>query len=204
MKKSLKKHIIPTILAYSKDEFLDKYNKIKQFGYSYLQIDVVDPTFTGFPATWTTPQKVKNLNIRIPFEVHSMECHPEKHIQAWKRAGATRIYIHYEAVKNHLDIIKKIQKAGIEAGIALHPDTPIRAIQLLLPVIHAILLLGITPGKGGQRFQTKILKKIATLRAMGWKKRIAVDGGITAKNAQNILKAGADILASGTFATSAT
>jgi ribulose-phosphate 3-epimerase len=204
MKKSIKKRIIPTILAYSKDEFLYKYNKIKQYHYSYFQIDVVDPVFTSFPATWATPKKVRNLNLRIPFEVHSMEYHPEKNISAWKKAGATRIYIHYEAVKNPLKIAEKIQKAGLEPGLAISPHTSVRAITLILPSIHAILLLGVTPGKGGQRFQQKTLKKISALRATGWKGRIAVDGGITHKNAINILRAGADILASGTCAVSKT
>lgn len=131
-----------------------------------------------------------------------MERHPERHILAWKHAGATRMYIHVESVKHPLELIEKIKKAGLEAGIALHPDTSSKAIRLLLPSVHAILLLGVIPGKGGQRFQQKILKKIPLLRAMGWNKRIAVDGGVTAKNAQRILDAGADMLASGTFSTS--
>ena len=202
MKKGLKKHIIPTILAYSKQEFLHIYNKIKSGGYMYFQIDLVDRAFTGFPATWATPKKVKALHLHIPFEVHSMEYHPEKHILAWKRAGATRMYVHSEAVKNPLKISEKMKKAGLEAGISLNPETSVRTISLILPSIHAILLLGVTPGKGGQRFQKKILKKISALRAMGWKKRIAVDGGITADNAERILHAGADMLASGTFAYS--
>lgn len=204
MEKSLKKHIIPTILAYSKQEFLDKYNKIKENGYTYFQIDIVDTAFTGFPKTWATPQKVKTLDLQIPFEIDSMECHPEKSLLAWKQAGATRIYIHIEAVKNPLKIIEKVKKLGLEAGIALNPETPPITLSLILPSIHAILLLGVPPGKGGQKFQTRVLKKISAIRSMGWKKRIAIDGGVTHANALRILRTGADILASGTFAYSKT
>lgn len=202
MQSSPKKYIIPTILAYSKQEFLDKYNKIRKNCYTYFQIDTVDPAFTGFPKTWVTPRKAHALHLSLPFEVHSMEYHPQKDIHAWKQAGATRMYIHYEAIKNPLKTIEKIKKAGLEAGIALHPCTPAQAVSLLFPSIHAILLLGVAPGKGGQRFQKRVLKKISALRALGWTKRIAVDGGVTRANAMRIIRAGADILASGTLAHS--
>lgn len=189
--------IIPAILAHSKQEFCEKYGFIQEHTSTktLIHIDEMDGKFV--PNTcWCTPQKVQNLHIKHPFEVHLMTCNPERRIQSWRRAGAERIHFHIETTKKPLELINKIHAERMQAGVALNITTPLRQIELIAPYADAILVMGIIPGDTGKRLHKTVFSKIRTLRKKTLRARILVDGGVAQINAHKLLNSGAHSLIS--------
>ena len=197
----IRSHIIPAILAHSKKEFLDKLSLIKKYYSSNrFQIDVLDGRFVPYRA-WCAVRDIEKMKLK-DFDAHLMTHATLRHIQQWKRAGAHRIFIHYEAIAHPLPLLRKMQKLHVKAGIALNPETSPRVLTLLLPFIDAILLMGERPGYGGQKFRKSILSKIQRTRTLAPHIPVIIDGGVTVKSAPLLLKAGASRLASGHAALS--
>ncbi len=194
---NIQRAISPSFLVHSKKEFILKLEYVKkQYPHSSIHIDVLDGLFA--PNTcWSNPTEIKKLKLSLPFDVHLMVRHPEKRIASWKKAGAQRIFFHSEAAKKPDVLIRSIHRAHMKAGITLNPDTPIDQVRLLLPLLDAILLMGVPPGFGGQLFQKNALTKIADVHRMAPTLHIIVDGGVTFKNARMILKKGARQLVMG-------
>lgn len=194
---NIKKNIIPSFLVQSKKEFIEKFEYVKKYySPSSIHIDVLDGVFAQ-NTCWSNPREIKKLNLSLPFDAHLMVRHPKKRITTWEKAGAQRIFFHIETTKKPEAIIRSIHKAHMKAGITINPDTPIKDVQLLLPSLDAILLMGVSPGFGGQPFQKNVLKKVADIHKMAPTLNIVVDGGVTFKNAPLILKKGAHQLVMG-------
>lgn len=134
-------------------------------------------------------------------DVHLMIEEPEKYAEAFKKAGADILTVHYEAC-NHLHRnIQQIKSLGMKAGVALNPHTPVELLKDILADIDMVCLMSVNPGFGGQSFIPNTLNKIKDLRSMIDEKnlpvKIEIDGGVTLDNAQSILDAGAHILVAG-------
>ncbi|MFA5133217.1 MAG: ribulose-phosphate 3-epimerase [Patescibacteria group bacterium] len=196
--------LIPAILAKSQKEFKSKLEKILPFS-DFIQLDIMDGKFVP-NKTWGNPKALADLSAVIDFEVHLMVENPEKAIEKWAKAGAERIVFHFEATDNPEKCIEKI-KAGsprfgrVEAGIAINPETPVLKIKPFIKKIDYVLVMGVTPGFSGQKFQSKVLAKIKAIRKLAPKIKIGVDGGVGPENAKKIKNAGAKYLcaASGIF-----
>lgn len=192
--------VIPAILAKSREEFLEKVKKILPAGRQarphagYIQIDVMDGAFVP-NTTWADTKEIKNLALPMKFEAHLMVKNPEAGaIEEWAKAGASRIIFHIEATKKVGECVRQIKKYKCEAGIAINPNTPIIKIIPLLKKIDYVLVMGVTPGFSGQKFQSVALQKIKELRKLSPKMKIGVDGGVDEKNAKKLYAAGADNL----------
>jgi ribulose-phosphate 3-epimerase len=145
---------------------------------------------------------LKNLETSLKLEAHLMVKNPELVIDDWIESGVKRIIFHFEATKYHQEIIKKIQEAGLEAGIAINPETPIEVLDRFLRVTGyglriTILIMAVEPGWGGQEFLEETLVKIKRLREAYENVNIEVDGGINLETAPKVIQVGANILASG-------
>jgi ribulose-phosphate 3-epimerase len=152
--------------------------------------------------TWNNPADLKNLETNLKLEVHLMVKNPEEYIDDWIESGVKRIIFHFEATKCHQEIIKKIQEAGLEAGIAINPETPIEVLDRFLRITDyglriTILIMTVQPGRSGQNFLAETLPKIKNLREKYKNVNIEVDGGINLETAPRVVQAGANILASG-------
>lgn len=134
-------------------------------------------------------------------DVHLMIEEPEKYADAFKKAGADILTVHYEACEHLHRNIQQIKGLGMKAGIALNPHTPVDVLKDILPDIDLVCLMSVNPGFGGQSFIMHTLSKIKSLRQMidTWKLpvKIEVDGGVTLDNAKSILDAGAHVLVAG-------
>lgn len=183
--------IIPAILAKSKEEFERKLEIIRPFAQE-MQIDVMDGEFVS-NTTWGNPKKVKEMNLP-PYEVHLMVIDPEEAALVWARAGAKRIFFHFEATDDARAIIQKIKSLGTEAGIAINPETPVSSIANLFDILNAVLVMGVNPGFSGQEFQPVAIKKVAEIRKLNKNVAIEVDGGVSEANAVELSEAGADEL----------
>jgi ribulose-phosphate 3-epimerase len=134
-------------------------------------------------------------------DVHLMIEEPEKYAEAFKKAGADILTVHYEACTHLHRNIQQIKGLGMKAGIALNPHTPVTLLKDVLADIDMVCLMSVNPGFGGQAFIPQTLVKIRELRNMidekGLKVDIEIDGGVTLENAKSIVDAGATVLVAG-------
>lgn len=134
-------------------------------------------------------------------DVHLMIEEPEKYAEAFKKAGADILTVHYEACTHLHRNIQQIKGLGMKAGIALNPHTPVSLLKDVLADIDMVCLMSVNPGFGGQTFIPQTLVKIRELRNMidekGLKVDIEIDGGVTLENAKSIVDAGASVLVAG-------
>ncbi|MFH1352598.1 MAG: ribulose-phosphate 3-epimerase [bacterium] len=161
----------------------------------FIQMDVMDGNFVP-NLTFGVPV-VNSLRkiTKIPFEAHLMVVNPGVQWK-WYRKTCKRILFHIEAVKNPRALLKKM--AGVEKGIAVNPETPVKKVIPFLKDIQVVLLMSVSPGFAGQKFDERVIKKISFLRnyidGKNIKCKISVDGGIDAKTAAKCVKAGVDFL----------
>jgi ribulose-phosphate 3-epimerase len=134
-------------------------------------------------------------------DVHLMIVEPEKYAEAFKRAGADHLTVHYEACPHLHRNIQQIKSLEMQAGVAINPHTPVTVLEDILGDIDLVNLMSVNPGFGGQTFITHTLKKIKELRRMinetNPEVKIEIDGGVTLDNAKIILESGADVLVAG-------
>ncbi len=134
-------------------------------------------------------------------DVHLMIDHPEKYTEAFKKAGANNLTVHFEAC-NHLHRnIQQIKSLDMHAGVAINPHTPVDVLKDILKDIDLVCLMSVNPGFGGQSFIPHTINKIKQLKEMINEQlldvKIEIDGGVTLENAKHIIDAGADILVAG-------
>jgi ribulose-phosphate 3-epimerase len=134
-------------------------------------------------------------------DVHLMIEEPEKYAEAFQKAGADILTVHYEACTHLHRNIQQIKSLGMKAGVALNPHTPVHLLKDILADIDLVCLMSVNPGFGGQAFIPNTINKIKELRQMiderGLKVEIEIDGGVTLENAKSIVDAGATVLVAG-------
>lgn len=134
-------------------------------------------------------------------DVHLMIEEPEKYAEAFKKAGADNLTVHYEACPHLHRNIQQIKGLGMNAGVAINPHTPVYLLKEVLADIDLVCLMSVNPGFGGQSFINNTLKKIKELKQMinekGLAVKIEIDGGVTLGNAPALIEAGADALVAG-------
>ena len=141
---------------------------------------------------------------KLPFDAHLMVEHPETYIEDLAKAGVTYITVHQEACV-HLDrVIQQIHEAGMKAGVALNPATPVSTLSCVASQLDMILVMSVNPGFGGQKFIPYALDKIRAARTLldqagNCQAVVEVDGGVNMQTAKPLLEVGADVLVAGSF-----
>jgi ribulose-phosphate 3-epimerase len=134
-------------------------------------------------------------------DVHLMIEEPEKYAEAFKKAGADNLTVHFEACTHLHRNIQQIKSLGMHAGVAINPHTPVDFLKDILKDIDLVCLMSVNPGFGGQSFISHTLNKIKQLREMIDEQllnvKIEIDGGVTLENAASIIDTGADVLVAG-------
>lgn len=167
----------------------------------WLHLDVMDGVFVPNISFGLPVIKAIRKHTQKTFDVHLMIVEPQKFIQEFSEAGADVLTVHYE-VCNHLHrTVQAIKAAGMKAGVALNPHTPVSVLDDILDDVDLVCLMSVNPGFGGQTFIPNTYRKIAALRelmsARGANFRIEIDGGVGLTNAADLVKAGADVLVAG-------
>ncbi|MCD7866488.1 MAG: ribulose-phosphate 3-epimerase [Clostridiales bacterium] len=191
----------PSILSADFSRLGEQISLLDQAGAQYVHIDVMDGIFVpsisyGMPVI----QSIRKCTERI-FDVHLMIDEPIRYIDEFVDAGADLISVHSEACR-HLDrTIHAIREKGVLTAVALNPATPLSELEYVLPDLDMVLLMGVNPGFGGQKYIPYITQKIRDLRQMidraGCQTDIEVDGGVNLTNIYEILDAGANIIVAG-------
>lgn len=193
--------IVPAILAHNKKEFETQWKKVSPY-FSYLQIDIMDGQFVKQKNS-ISPDKIRYLIRAKKLEIHLMVEGISKYAAPWiKSKNVKKIIWHYEANKD-LEYIQKInnflKNKKIKTGLAINPNTSLSKIKEIIEDFDTIQVMGVTPGKQGQKFQKKVLEIIKALRYKYPNLNIEVDGGVNDKNISSIKKAGANIIAIGSY-----
>ena len=194
--------ISPSILSCDFSEIGSEIEKLNNSGADLIHIDVMDghfvPNLTFGPPVISKIRKCSKL----PFDVHLMISPVEKYIQDYANAGADIITFHPEATDNIQRTIDVIKSCGKKVGISLNPETPSTVIENYLKEIDLILIMSVNPGFAGQKFMPEVLEKVKFFRSKIKNENlnidIEIDGGIDFKTAPLAIKAGANILVSGT------
>jgi len=194
--------ISPSILSCDFSEIGSEIEKLNNSGADLIHIDVMDghfvPNLTFGPPVISKIRKCSKL----PFDVHLMISPVEKYIQDYANAGADIITFHPEATDNIQRTIDVIKSCGKKVGISLNPETPSTVIENYLKKIDLILIMSVNPGFAGQKFMPEVLEKVKFFRSKIKNENlnidIEIDGGIDFKTAPLAIKAGANILVSGT------
>ena len=194
--------ISPSILSADFSQLGNEIKRLEEGGADMIHVDVMDGHFV--PNLTIGPPVISALRqyTKLPFDVHLMISPVHQYIQDYADAGADIITIHPEATQNLKESINHIKKLNKKVGVSLNPKTKINLITNLLSEIDLVLIMSVNPGFGGQKFMPEVLDKIKELK----KKReqqnlvfdIEIDGGINFDNNKLAIKAGANILVSGT------
>jgi len=195
------RRIAPSILSADFARLAEEATAVAAAGADLLHVDVMDghfvPNLTLGPAIVACLDRVTDL----PLDVHLMIEHPERLIDAFRKAGADWISVHAEACTHLHRVVQQIREAGARAGVALNPATPLAYLDLVLPDLDFVLVMSVNPGFGGQKFIPGCLEKIRALRERidraGLAVDIEVDGGIKVDNIGDAARAGADVFVAG-------
>jgi len=194
--------ISPSILSADFSTLGDEIKSLEKAGADLIHVDVMDGHFV--PNITMGPPIIKMVRkcTKLPFDVHLMISPVEKYIKAFAEAGSDIITIHPEATDNLKRAVGTIKSLGKKAGVSLNPKTPISALINVINDIDLILIMSVNPGFAGQSFMSGVLPKVTELRKMINDKKlkidIEIDGGINFETAPLAVKAGANILVSGT------
>ena len=191
--------IAPSLLAADVTSLGKEVEKLEKAKADFLHFDVMDGHFV--PNITYGPHILKALmkKTSIPFDVHLMVNEPEKFVPWFIDAGADIVTFHLEATPNPNELIRIIKKAGKKAGISLKPKTDISILKNLTETPDLILVMGVEPGFGGQKFFPDTPKRIEKTKKLFPYSLTEVDGGIAPDTARLCIDAGADILVAGTF-----
>ena len=193
--------IAPSLLSANFLRLQEECAMLNQSEADWFHLDVMDGRFVpnitfGLPVI----EQLRKATAK-PFDVHLMILEPANYAEAFKKAGANILTIHYEAsVHLHRDV-ELIKSLGMKAGVAINPHTPVQFLADILHDIDLVCVMSVNPGFGGQRFIAHTLEKTKQLRRMINERKpgvqIEIDGGVTLENAASIVKAGADVLVAG-------
>ena len=194
--------ISPSILSADFSILGDEIKSLEKAGADLIHVDVMDGHFVQNITMGPPIIKMIRKCTKLPFDVHLMISPVEKYIKAFADAGSDIITIHPEATDNLKRAVSTIKSLGKKAGVSLNPKTPISALMDVINEIDLILIMSVNPGFAGQSFMSEVLPKVTELRKMINDKKlkidIEIDGGINFETAPLAVKAGANILVSGT------
>lgn len=195
--------IAPSVLAADFANLQRDIEMINTSDADWFHIDIMDGVFVpnisfGMPVLAAITKHAKKT-----IDVHLMIVDPDRYIKTFAQLGATNLTVHYEACTHLHRTLQAIKAEGMKAGVALNPHTNVALLEDVIKDIDLVCLMSVNPGFGGQSFIDNTYKKVRQLKEMITQNNastvIEIDGGVTNKNAKELVDAGADVLVAGSF-----
>jgi ribulose-phosphate 3-epimerase len=195
--------IAPSVLAADFANLQRDIEMINNSEADWFHIDIMDGVFVpnisfGMPVLEAITKHAKKT-----IDVHLMIVDPDRYIKTFAQLGANILTVHYEACTHLHRTLQAIKAEGMKAGVALNPHTNIDLLEDVIQDIDMVCIMSVNPGFGGQSFIENTYSKIEKLKALIHRKNastlIEIDGGVTDKNALQLVNAGADVLVAGNF-----
>ena len=195
--------VSPSLLASDFANLQSEVEMINNSNADWFHVDVMDGNFVpnlsfGLPAVKAVAKHAKK-----PLDVHLMIQNPDLYIDAFKDAGADYLTVHYEACTHLHRTIQAIKAAGMKAGVALNPHTPVELLNEIINDLDLVLIMSVNPGFGGQKFIEAAINKTKKLKDLivskGANTLIEIDGGVNADTGKKLVDAGADALVAGSY-----
>lgn len=187
--------LAPSILSADFARLGEEIRACETAGADWIHVDVMDghfvPNITMGPFIVETCKRIT----RLPLDVHLMIEQPERHLEAFAKAGASTLTVHVETCPHLHRTLQQIKTLGCKAGVVLNPGTPVGALEAVLSEADLVLVMSVNPGFSGQAFIPQSVARVAEVRrrldAIGSSAWLEVDGGITTENAGKLREAGA-------------
>jgi ribulose-phosphate 3-epimerase len=195
--------IAPSVLA---ADFANLQRDIEMINTSeadWFHIDIMDGVFVPNISFGMPVLDAINKHAKKTIDVHLMIVDPDRYIATFKKLGADILTVHYEACTHLHRTLQAIKAEGMKAGVALNPHTNVDLLEDVIQDIDLVCIMSVNPGFGGQSFIENTYSKVEKLKALINRKNastlIEIDGGVTNKNAKQLVDAGADVLVAGSY-----
>jgi ribulose-phosphate 3-epimerase len=195
--------IAPSVLAADFANLQRDIEMINKSQADWFHIDIMDGVFVPNISFGMPVLEAITKHASKTIDVHLMIVDPDRYIKTFKSLGADILTVHYEACTHLHRTLQAIKAEGMKAGVALNPHTNVSLLEDVIKDIDMVCIMSVNPGFGGQSFIENTYKKVAQLKELIVRNNastlIEIDGGVTNKNAAELVRAGADALVAGNY-----